>query len=191
MTQKYDVLDVDTALRTLDLVGGGSNSLDMVMHVNSKRSGPVEVESERIFADEKPRMDVLGYFLTAASPTDQSAGKALGRRQYSALRIIRMTDAASGTLLNLFKSTEDVIEVDVAVYKAGGAAQQKDAKPALRIFIKGARIKSYTLLAGSVAVGGPVEIIDFAFRALDIQSAPQTHTGAFGAVRSFADSLGE
>ena len=189
MSQKYDVLDVDTALRTLDLVVGGSSSLDIVMSVKSKRAGYVKVESERVFDDETPRMDVIGYFLAAVSPTDQSSGKVSGRRQYSALRVIRMSDASTGSMLSIFGTNEDAIEVEVAVYKAGGDAQSKDAKPTLRIIAKGTRIKSYTLLAGCVAGGGPVEIIDFAFRTIKIVSAQQSKTGSRGALVTFEDSL--
>ena len=189
MTQKYDVLDVDTALRTLDLVGGGSSSLDIVMSVKSKRAGYVKVESERVFDDETPRMDVIGYFLAAVSPTDQSSGKVSGRRQYSALRVIRMSDASTGSMLSIFGTNEDAIEVEVAAYKAGGDSQSKDAKPTLRIIVKGTRIKSYTLLAGCVAGGGPVEIIDFAFRTINIASAQQSKTGSRGALVTFDDSL--
>lgn len=190
MALNFDGLTIEEAVRTLDLIQGGSSGLDIVMQVKGKRSGEVAGESDRVFADNKPRMDVLGYHLAAASPTDQASGLATGRRQYSALRVVRHSDAATATLLSMFATNEDGIQVDISVFKAGGDAQAKDTQPILRIVLKAVRIKTYTVLGGGLGGGGAMEIIDFAFREIQLESAPQQHTGKRGAVRSFSDSMG-
>jgi type VI protein secretion system component Hcp len=191
MALNFPGLDMDEALRTLDLVGGGSSALDMVMQVKGRRTGDVTGESNRTFADNKPRMDILGYYLAAASPTDQSSGMSSGRRQYSAMRVVRYSDSATASFLSMFSTNEDGMVVDIAVFKAGGDAQSKDKKPILRIVLKSTRIRTFTLLGGCVAGGGATEIIEFAFREIQLDSAPQESSGSRGGVRSFMDSLGE
>ena len=187
MTSTFAALGIDEALRTLDMVKDGGSSLDIVMQITSKRAGDVQGESDRVYADSKPRLELMGYFFAAVSPTDPNSGSAAAKRQYSALRVVRGSDAATASMLKLLVGNDD-ITLSVSVFKAGGDAQIKDAKPLMRISLKAVRIQTYTLLAGS---GGPIEIIDFAFRTLEIESAPQTHTGSRGALRTFADSLGE
>jgi hypothetical protein len=87
-------------------------------------------------------------------------------------------------------ATNDNITVELATYKAGGDALTKNTQPILRINLKASRIRTYTLLGGG-AVGGAVEIVEFTFRELEINSAPQQGSGKRGAVRTFADSLAD
>ncbi len=188
MHSSYAGLSTDEVLRTLDMVKGDSTSLDIVMYMKSKRSGDIQGESDRVFADNKPRMDLIGYFLATEAPTDMSTGGGTGRRQYAPLRIVRNADAASSSILSAFATNDDV-SVDVSVFKAGGDAQTKDAQPMLRIGIKKVRIKTYTMLAGGAFSSGAIEIIDFAFREIELESAPQTNTGKRGGVRMFSDVL--
>ena len=180
-------LDVNEALRTLDLVRSDSNPLDIVMQVKGERLGQIEGESDRVFEDSKPRMDVTGYYFAALSPTDQGTGQATGKRRYSSLRVVRPTDSATASMLSMF-ATNDNITVDLSTFKAGGDALSKDAQPILKIGLKQARIRTYTLLGGG-AVGGAVEIVEFTFREIEITSSPQQTSGKRGAVRTFTDSL--
>ncbi len=180
-------LDINEALRTLDLVRSDSNPLDIVLQVKGKRVGQIEGESDRVFEDNKPRMDVTGYYFAALSPTDQGTGQATGKRRYSSLRVVRPTDSATASMLSMF-ATNDDITVDLSTFKAGGDALSKDAQPILKIGLKEARLRTYTLLGGG-AVGGAVEIVEFTFREIEITSAPQQTSGKRGAVRTFTDSL--
>lgn len=180
-------LDMNEALRTLDLVRSDSNPLDIVLQVKGKRVGQIEGESDRVFEDNKPRMDVTGYYFAALSPTDQGTGQATGKRRYSSLRVVRPTDSATASMLSMF-ATNDDITVDLSTFKAGGDALSKDAQPILKIGLKEARLRTYTLLGGG-AVGGAVEIVEFTFREIEITSAPQQTSGKRGAVRTFTDSL--
>ena len=180
-------LDVNEALRTLDLARSDSNPLDIVMQVKGERLGQIEGESDRVFEDSKPRMDVTGYYFAALSPTDQGTGQATGKRRYSSLRVVRPTDSATASMLSMF-ATNDNITVDLSTFKAGGDALSKDAQPILKIGLKQARIRTYTLLGGG-AVGGAVEIVEFTFREIEITSSPQQTSGKRGAVRTFTDSL--
>ena len=84
-------------------------------------------------------------------------------------------------MLSMF-ATNDNITVELATFKAGGDAMSKDAQPILKICLKQARIRTYTLLGGG-AVGGAVEIVEFTFRELEITSSPQQASGKRGAVR--------
>ena len=164
-------LDINEALRTLDLVRSDSNPLDIVLQVKGKRVGQIEGESDRVFEDNKPRMDVTGYYFAALSPTDQGTGQATGKRRYSSLRVVRPTDSATASMLSMF-ATNDNITVDLSTFKAGGDALSKDAQPILKIGLKQARIRTYTLLGGG-AVGGAVEIVEFTFREIENTSSPQ------------------
>ena len=185
----FDGLGTDEALRTLDLINTGDGSLDMVMQLKSRRSGEIIGESERDFGDNKPRLDIMGYYLGAANPTDQSTGQAMGRRQYSAMRVLRASDAATASIMSMFATNDDGITVEVSVFKAGGDARAKDTQPVLRIKLEMVRVKTFTLLAGPAAQG-QMEIIEFAFRKIQVESAPQQNIGKRGAVRSFSDDLG-
>lgn len=188
MHSSYAGLSTDEVLRTLEMVRGDATSLDIVMYVKSKRSGDIQSESDRIFADNKPRMELIGYFLTTEIPTDQRSGEASSKRQYAPLRIVRNADAASSSMLSIF-ATNDDISIDISVYRAGGDAKTKDAQPMLRVALKKVRIRTYTMLVGGVVGSGAIEMIDFAFREIDVESAPQTNTGKRGGVRTFSDIL--
>ena len=185
MNLEADVLDMQEALRTLEMIGKEN---DLWMHVESERAGDVKGESDRIFIDQKSRLEPLGYYISGGSLTDSTGSKSKGRRQYSSLRILRATDAATASLMALFGANDD-ITVELSKFKAGGDVS-KDLQPTFAITIKKARVKTYTLLSGGGAhTDVAVEIIEFAFRTIKIESAPQTSTGLRGAVRSFSDTM--
>jgi type VI secretion system secreted protein Hcp len=186
MAVNMNVMDFQEALRTLEIVGSGSG-LDMVMQIKTDRGGDVEGESTRVFSDGKPRHDVLGYYLAAGSASDTGN---LQRRTYSALRVVRNSDAATASLMSAF-STNDNLTVELSSYKAGGDAAA-DSQPTFKIKLGKAKVKTYTLMAGgALPNAGCVEIIELLFRTLDIESAPQTKVGQRGAVRTFKDTLSE
>ena len=189
MTVDTAVMDMDEALRTLGIVGKLTDKighLDIFMKVKTQRAGDVEGESPRKFADGKPRHQLLGYYFSAGSPTDVGSGAATGRRRYSAVRVVRNSDAATASLLSAF-STNDKVTVEVSSYKAGGS---DTAQPSFRMELGDARVKSYTLIAGGALYGsGAMDIIEFVFRTVAIDTAPQTASGQRGAVRSFMDEV--
>ncbi len=184
------VMEYAEAMRTLDMVGSSSGQLDVVMQVKTARAGDIEGESERKFGDSKPRHDVLGYYFSAGSPSDTGSGQAKGRRRYSAVRIVRNSDAATASLMSAF-ATNDTLTVELASYRAGGDIT-KDSQPSIKIVLDNARVKTFTMLSGTaLPKSGAVEIIELLFRSLSVESAPQTHTGQRGAVRTFKDTLSE
>jgi type VI protein secretion system component Hcp len=184
------VMEFDEAMRTLEIVGSRNGQLDVVMQIKTQRAGEIEGESERKFGDSKPRHDILGYYFSAGSPSDAGSGQAKGRRRYSALRVVRNSDAATASLMSAF-ATNDNLTVELASYRAGGDIT-KDTQPTLMIKLENARVKTFTLLSGGgLPNSGAVEIIELLFRSLAVDSAPQTHTGQRGAVRSFKDTLSE
>ncbi len=184
------MMELEEALRTIELVGSRNGQLDVVMQVKTQRAGDIEGESERKFGDSKPRHDVLGYYLSAGSPSDAGSGQAKGRRQYSALRVVRNSDAATASLMSAF-ATNDNLTVELASYRASGDVT-KDNQPTFMLKIENARIKTFTLLSGgSMPNTGSVEIIELLYRSLAIESAPQTQSGQRGAVRTFKDTLSE
>ena len=67
-------LDVDEALRMVDLAASGAHDSDMAMSVQSKGS-PVEGESRRTYEDGKKRMDVKGYFFRSWVHTPPGGSK--------------------------------------------------------------------------------------------------------------------
>jgi type VI protein secretion system component Hcp len=184
------VMDMDEALRTLELIGTSSGQIDLVMHINAKRAGDIEGESSRKYADKKPRHEILGYYFAAGSPSDAGSGQAAGRRRYSALRIVRNSDAATAPLMSAF-ATNDSLTVELASYKAGGD-NSEDAQPHHKIVLEHARVKTFTLMSGgALPNSGAIEIIELLFRKVKIESAPQQKSGQRGGVRTFEDSLGE
>jgi type VI protein secretion system component Hcp len=190
MSIETAVMDIDEALRTLELVGTKSGQIDLVMQVKTQRAGDIEGESSRKYKDGKPRHDVLGYYFAAGSPSDAGSGQATGRRRYSALRIVRNSDAATASLMSAF-ATNDNLAVDLSSYKAGGD-NSADAQPIFRILLKNARVKTFTLIAGGALPNtGAMEIIELNFRTVTIESAPQQKTGDRGGVRVFEDILSE
>jgi type VI protein secretion system component Hcp len=190
MSLETAMMDIDEALRTLEIVGSKSGQIDLVMQVKTQRAGDIEGESPRKYKDGKPRHEVLGYYFAAGTPSDAGSGQSTGRRRYSALRIVRNTDASTASLMSAF-ATNDNLTVDLSSYKAGGD-DSKDAQPTFRILLKNARVKTFTLLGGGALPNtGAVEIIELHFRTVTIESAPQQKTGDRGGVRVFEDTLSE
>jgi type VI protein secretion system component Hcp len=184
------VMDMDEALRTLEIVGAKKGLIDITMQVKTQRSGELAGESSRKYEDGKPRHDVLGYYFAAGTPSDAGTGLSTGRRRYTALRVVRNSDASTASLMSAF-ATNDTLTVDLSSYKAGGDGSEV-AKPFFRILLKNARVKTFTLMAGTALPNtGAVEIIELFFRTVTIESAPQQQAGDRGAVRTFEDTMSE
>lgn len=182
------VMDMDEALRTLEIVGLKAGQLDLLMKVTGQKQGEIEGESTRSHSDGKPRHDILGYYLSAGTPSDSETGQAAGRRRYSAMRVVRSSDATTSSLMSAFASNED-LTVELSSYRAGGD-NSKDAEPMFRIEMKKVRVKTFTLMMGGALPGiGAVEIFELTFREIFVKSAPQTNTGQRGGVRTFQDTL--
>ncbi len=182
------VMDMDEALRTLEIVGTRAGQLDLVMQIKGEKQGEVEGESTRSHADGKPRHDILGYYLSAGTPSDSESGQAAGRRRYSAMRVVRNSDASTTKLLNAFRSNEG-LTVELISYRAGGD-NTKNAKPLSQIKLKQARVKTFTLLMGGALPNtGSVEIFELTFREINMEASPQTDTGQRGGANTFHDTL--
>lgn len=182
------VMDMDEALRTLEIVGAKAGQLDLVMMVKGAKQGEVQGESVRSHADGKPRHDILGYYLSAGTPSDSESGQAAGRRRYSAMRIVRGSDATTSSLMSAFAQNED-LTVELCSYRAGGD-NTKETKPLFKIEMKKVRVKTFTLMMGGSLPGvGAVEIFELTFREITIESAPQTAAGQRGGSRTFQDIL--
>jgi type VI secretion system Hcp family effector len=182
------VMDMDEALRTLEIVGTKAGQLDLGMYVKGSTQGEIASESIRKYRDNKPRHDILGYYLSAGTPSDSESGQAAGRRRYSAMRVVRSSDASSSSLMSAFARNED-LTVELASYRAGGDKTQ-DVDPLFRIEMKKVRVKTFTLMMGGSLPGvGALEILELTFREITIESAPQTAAGQRGGVRTFQDQL--
>ena len=182
------VMDMEEALRTLEIVGTKMGQLDLLMQVKGQRQGQIVGESVRKFINGQPHHAILGYYLAAGSPTDSASGQSTGRRRYSAMRVVRNSDSSTSQLLNAFSSNEG-LTVILDSYRAGGD-DSKDASPMFHIELTEARVRSFTLMSGGALPNtGGVEIIEFAFREINMESGPQTNTGDRGAVKTFQDSL--
>ncbi len=183
-------LELDEALRSVELVGKQNGQLDVWMQVNTKRAGDVDGEAVRKFGDGKPRLEVLGYYMSAGTSSDAGSDRSNGRRRYSAVRVIRNCDAATATLLSSLKG-DDNITVKLESYRAGGDVS-KDMQSKFSILLENARLRTYTVLnGGAMPNSGAVEILEFSFRNITVDSSPQTATGQRGAVRTFQDIVGE
>jgi type VI secretion system Hcp family effector len=182
------VMDMDEALRTLEIVGTKPGQLDLHMQVKGAKQGEIAGESIRRLSNGKPRHDIYGYFLSAGTPTDSQSGQASGRRRYSAMRVVRNSDASTSSLLSAFAGNED-LTVDLFSYRAGGDNSQ-DSEPVFHIELKNVRVKTFTFMMGGALPGvGAVEIFELAFREILMHSAPQTAVGQRGGVRTFHDAM--
>jgi type VI protein secretion system component Hcp len=179
-------LELDEALRSMDLVSRQNGEMDVWMQLNTKRSGDVTGESVRSFSDGKPRVEVLGYYMSVGTSSDAGSDRSSGRRRYSAVRVIRNCDAATSTLLSGLKGDDD-LTVKLESYRAGGDTSQK-MLPKFSILLENARLRTYTVLnGGAMPNSGAVEILEFSFRNIMVDSSPQTATGQRGAMRTFTD----
>ena len=182
------VMDMEEAVRTLEIVGTKMGQLDLLMQVKGQKQGQIEGESIRKYEDGKLRHAILGYYLAAGSPTDSASGQSTGRRRYSAMRVVRNSDSSTSQFLNAFSSNEG-LTVILDSFRAGGD-DSKDADPMFRIELKEARVRSFTLMSGGALPNtGGVEIIEFAFREINMESAPQTKIGQSGGPKTFTDTL--
>jgi type VI secretion system Hcp family effector len=182
------VMDMEEALRTLKIVGTKAGQLDLMIMVKGNVQGQITGESIRRPANGKPIHEIFGYYLTAGSPTDSDSGQASGRRRYSAMRVVRSSDAATSSMMSAFSRNED-LTVTIASYRSGGD-NNDTREPVFRIELKNARVKTFTLMMGGALPGvGAVEIWELAFREIQLESAPQTSAGQRGGVRVFHDQL--
>lgn len=180
------VMDMEEALRTLQLIGTKVGQFDTHMQVTGEKQGEVKGESERQHAGGGLYHAIVGYYLSAGSPTDSASGSATGRRRYSAMRVVRSSDSSSASLMNAFMNNESLTVV-LDSYRAGGD-NSKDAQPMFHFELKEARVRTFTLMfGGALPNTGAVEIIEFAFRRIHIEAAPQTKVGQRGAPKSFDD----
>lgn len=184
------VMDMEEALRTLTLIGTKVGQFDTHMQVTGQSQGPIKGESERQHASGKPYHSIIGYYLAAGSPTDSASGQATGRRRYSAMRVVRSSDSSSASLMNAFSNNESLTVV-LDSYRAGGD-DSKDAQPMFHFKLENARVKTFTLMfGGALPNTGMVEIIEFAYRNIEIEAAPQTKVGQRGGVKTFQDDWSE
>ncbi len=180
------VMDMEEALRTLKLIGTRVGQFDTHMQVTGERQGEVKGESERKHASGGLYHAIIGYYLAAGSPTDSASGSATGRRRYSAMRVVRSSDSSSASLMNAFSNNESLTVV-LDSYRAGGD-DSVDAQPMFHFKLENARVKTFTLMfGGALPNTGTVEIIEFAYRDIELQAAPQTKVGQRGGVKTFHD----
>ena len=185
-----EVMDTEEALRTLKLLGTKAGQFDTHMHVKGKNQGEIKGESLRQHGDGKPYHAILGYYLAGGSPTDSASGSAMGRRRYSALRVVRSSDSCSASFMSAF-ATNEGLDVELNNYRAGGD-DAKDALPMFKITLENARVKTFTLMfGGALPNTGAVEIIEIAFRNIEIEAAPQTRIGQRDGVKTFSDTWSE
>lgn len=171
------ILDPDEARELYGLIAPGPTDLDMVMMIERKGT-PIEGESTRQFEDGKSRMDIGGYVWSARAVA--SAGK--NRIVPMDLVVARRSDAATASIASMLRAQDSDLRVVLGVYKAGGDARSTEAQPVFELTLEGARVITHMLHSGG-PWGVPSEIIGFAYRSVVIKSAPQTGTGARGAVR--------
>lgn len=172
-------LDLDEALRILEIASKKSDGVDLLLHVESKGT-PVEGESPRRFDDGKLRMDMLGYSFGVS--VHQPPGGAKGQVRAQPVIVVRQSDAATASLSSLLKSQAHDLTVSISAFKAGGD-DSPDAQPTLVLELQQARVERQMLLSGGV-VGVPCEIVVFDYRSVSIRSAPQQRSGIRGAVRT-------
>ena len=171
-------LDPDEALRLLETMSGES-VMDFTMLLESKGS-VIEGESNRKFEDGKKRMALGGYHYCTDIVTPPGSSK--GQVRCSMLVVVRYSDAATASIASLLKNQDADIKVTISVFKAGGDVS-KDQQPTLELLLEEARVHTQSLLTGGQPKR-PCEIIYFAFRKIEIRSAPQLDTGLRGAVRT-------
>jgi len=173
------VLDPNDALRMLDLALNTPGGHDIVMSIENA-GAPIEGESLRQFEDGKPRMDVAGYYWGAQQRTQ--GGLVSGKRALANFIVVRRSDAATASIASLLRTNAEAGKVTISAFKAGGDVKSAEQQPTLEFVLEQVRVHSHFMLSGG-ALGGPTEIIAFAFRRLTIRSARQKETGARGALR--------
>ncbi len=131
--------------------------------------------------------DVLGYAVQTAR---RNISGAIGAAAVSSsLTIVRRSDAATATLASLLSTNNNKLTLTLSIYRAGGDTS-RNTDPMIQFLYEGARIAEMLMLTGG-ATGMPCEVIRFSFRQLTIESAPQTGTGARGAVRTSTFSMAD
>lgn len=175
--QQDGILDADEARELYGLIAPGPADVDMVMMIERKGT-PIEGESPRQFDDGKSRMEIGGYVWSAQ--TVASAGK--HKLSVTSLLVARRSDSATASIASILRAQDLDLRVLIGVYKAGGDTRSTEAQPVFEMTLESARIVVHMLHSGG-PWGVPSEIIAFAYRSIVIKSAPQTRTGARGAVR--------
>lgn len=187
-------MDMEEALRTLQLVSasysaeriGGQH--DMSMWVRGQKQGEIPGETIRRYDGEAPHHPILGYYMSAGSPTDSASGQATGRRRYSAVRVVRSADSSTAKLMSAFASNED-LEVALHNWRRWGHNDETEFS-SLKVVLEKARLKTFTIMGGgALPHTGNLEIFELTFRSIEIQTTGQSTGGAPKAANTFEYTL--
>ncbi|HEX5390608.1 MAG TPA: type VI secretion system tube protein Hcp [Burkholderiaceae bacterium] len=174
-------LDPDEVLRLDELaLTNMADGMDLAMVVESG-GAPVEGESTRSYHDGKPHLNLLGYWVYTKQVQQGSNQKY--KAASTGLYVLRHADAATGSLYSLLNNGKIDVKATVQVFRSGGQQSASAILPVIEIVASDGRVAnivSYT----SPRTHQACELISFAFRKLEIKSAPQQTSGQRGAVRT-------
>ena len=162
-------------LMTLLNLASNKSQYDLMLSIE-KDGSPISGETQRRFADDKPRMEVEGYLWGVSQ---RSGGGSAGRQPYT-LYIVRRCDAATASIMSCLTGASERMTVTLSAYRAGG---DHDLDPVLELTVENARLLVHSLLTGPGDLG-PCEVLGFAGRRFEVKSAPQEGSGLRGAVRT-------
>ena len=138
-------------------------------------------EVARTFHDGKPHLGLLGYWV-ATLQVQQGAHQRY-RGASIALNLLRVSDAATGSLFSLLNNGRTDLTVTVQVFRSGGQTASTQLLPVIELICSDARIKQIALYT-SPSAQQPCEHLVVSFRALEVKTAQQLANGQRGPVRS-------
>ena len=170
-------LDVYAALERMRAAGQDESAgYHMVIEITGDRQGPIKAE------DGTTQLPVLGFEWGLTSTSATAPDKALARREYRPLFVMRRCDAATASIMSVLASNEGMT-VKLSVFESNTEKQS-----VWELSLKKARLLQHMTYTGGV-IGGAQEVVALAAMEFELQTAPQQSTGIRGAVRVFSDSV--
>lgn len=172
-------LGPDECLRILQLIPTAPGT-DFVMAVSSRNGGNVvEGESSRLW-NGRAQLDIEGYYNSVSYITN-TGGPTTGLTS-SSLIVVRCCDKATASLGSILQSRNDHLTVRISTYRATGESAVSN-QSALQFEFTNAMLTQQALFTGGTD-GRPMEILAFAYRELELRSAPQSDIGTIGPVNT-------
>lgn len=177
MQASANQLDVYAALERMRAAGQDETAgYHMVVELTGDRQGPIKAE------DGTPRLPVLGFEWGLTSTSATAPDKALARREYRPLFVMRRCDAATASIMSGLASNEGMT-VKLSMFESN-----TDKQAVWELNLRKARLLQHMTYTGG-PIGGAQEVFALAAMEFELQTAAQQSSGIRGAVRVFSDSV--
>lgn len=131
-------------------------------------------------SSHKGDIDVIGWAWGMEARTAMGAGGASGKSVLRELKVTKLVDSASCSLMSMLRNNTQVSKVVLTIRKAGETGQEY-----FKITLSNARITTLDLGAGMEGSPLLTEQVSFAFQKINVEYKPQGDDGQLRGAMTF------